>query len=113
MPEIFHVAMLLVCFHGECTTFESAPYSKNVSVDQCQKMLMYTFQTQVGPYYDKIINFDVDKPEDVKIIYAGCDKTKRTPTTDNNWKITPNANPELFNQDQNDLKWQQQKGRKI
>ena len=31
-----------------------------------------------------------------------------TPTTDNNWKITPNADPELFNQDQNDLRWQQQ-----
>ena len=74
---------------------------------------MYTFQTQVGPYYDKIIDFDVDKPEDVKIIYADCDKTKRTPATDNNWRITPNADPELFNQDQNDLKWQQQKGREL
>lgn len=31
MPEIFHVAMLLICFQGECTTFESAPYSKDLS----------------------------------------------------------------------------------
>ena len=113
MPEIFHVAMLLMCFHGECTTFESAPYSRNISLDNCQQMLMYTFQTQVGPYYDKIIDFDVDKPEDVKIVYAGCDKTNRIPEEDNDWRITPNVNPELFEPDQNDLKWQQQKGTEL
>ena len=55
MPDIFYVAMLIVCFHGDCTRFESAPYSKNIGVEECQKMLKYTFQTQVGPYYDDII----------------------------------------------------------
>ena len=113
MPEIFHVAMLLMCFHGECTTFESAPYSQNISVDQCQKMLTYTFQMQAGPYYDKIIDFEKDSPEDIKVIYAGCDKTNRVPEEDNNWRITPNVDPKLFNQDQNNLIWQQQQGEKI
>ena len=113
MPEIFHVAMLLVCLNGECTTFESAPYAKNISLEQCQNMLRYTFETQAGPYYDKIIDFDVDKPEDIKIIYAGCDKTDRRPEEDNNWRITPNADPELYKNDPNNLIWQQQKGNEI
>ena len=113
MPEIFHVAMILMCLHGECTTFESAPYAKNISLEQCQNMLRYTFETQAGPYYDKIIDFDVDKPEDVKIVYAGCDKTNRIPEEDNDWRITPNVDPELFNQDQNDLRWQQEQGKNI
>ena len=47
MPEIFYVAMLIVCFNGDCTRFESAPYSKNIGVEQCQRMLKYTFQTQM------------------------------------------------------------------
>ena len=113
MPEIFYVAMLVVCLHGECTTFESAPYSKNISADQCQRMLIYTFQTQVGPYYDKIIDFEKDNPEDIKIKYAGCDTTKRNPEDDNDWRITPNVDPELHSPDQNDLKWQQEKGKDI
>ena len=113
MPEIFHVAMLLVCFHGECTTFESAPYAKNIGIEHCQKMLRYTFQTQVGPYYDEIIDFEKDKPEDVKIIYAGCDKTNRKPEEDNDWKITPNVDPNLHQENQDDLRWQQQKGREL
>ena len=113
MPEIFHVAMLVVCLHGECTTFESAPYSKNISADQCQRMLIYTFQTHVGPYYDKIIDFEKDNPEDIKIKYAGCDTTNRNPEDDNDWRITPNADPEHLIPDQNDLKWQQEKGKDI
>ena len=113
MPEIFHVAMLLMCFHGECTQFESAPYAKNISVDQCQNMLRYTFQTQAGPYYDKLIDFDVDTPEDLKIVYAGCDTTQRRPEEDNNWKITPNADPEVYRNDPNNLIWQQQKGEEL
>jgi hypothetical protein len=113
MPEIFHVAMLLICFQGECTTFESAPYSKNISADNCQQMLVYTFKTQVGPYYDKIIDFEKDNPEDIKIVYAGCDTTNRNPKDDNDWRITPNVDPELHRPDQNDLKWQQQKGQEL
>ena len=57
MPEVFKVAMLLVCFQGDCTQFESAPYSRDLSQEFCRKMLVHTFQTQVGPYYDKIIDF--------------------------------------------------------
>ena len=88
MPEIFHVAILLICFRGECTTFESAPYSKDLSLENCERMLSYTFQTQVGPYYDNIIDFDKDKPEDIEIVDGGCDVTDRR---DNLWKITPNV----------------------
>jgi len=113
MPELFQVAMLVVCLHGDCTKFESAPYQKNISADFCQQMLVYTFQTQVGPYYDKILDFEKDNPEDVKITYAGCDTTQRRPDTDNDWRIQPNVNPELFAPDQNDLQWQQQKGQEL
>lgn len=113
MPEVFKVAMLIVCFHNECTTFESAPYSRDLSADFCQKMLVYTFQNQVGPYYDKIIDFEKDKPEDIKIKFAGCDTTQRRPDTDNDWRIIPNADPEHIIPDQNDLQWQQQKGQEL
>ena len=113
MPEVFKVAMLLVCFHGDCTRFESAPYSRDLSADFCQKMLVYTFQNQVGPYYDKIIDFEKDKPEDIKIKFAGCDTTQRRPDTDNDWRIIPNADPEHIIPDQNDLQWQQQKGQEL
>ena len=112
MPEIFYVAMLIVCFNGDCTRFESAPYSKNIGVEQCQKMLKYTFQTQVGPYYDKIIDFEKDNPEDIKITYAGCDTTQRRPADDNDWNIVPDVDKDLI-PNQNDLKWQQQKGREL
>ena len=112
MPEIFYVAMLIVCFHGECTQFESAPYKKNISYEHCQKMLSYTFQTQVGPYYDKIIDFEKDKPEVVKITYAGCDVTDRRPEDSNEWKITPDVDKDLI-PNQNDLRWQQEQERKI
>ena len=110
MPEIFYVAMLIVCFNGECTKFESAPYSKNIGVEQCQKMLKYTFQTQVGPYYDKIIDFEKDNPEDIKITYAGCDTTQRRPEDSNDWKITPDVDKDLI-PNPNDLRWQQKKGK--
>ena len=67
------------------------------ALENCKKMLTYTFQTQVGPYYDKIIDFDVDKPEEVKVMYAGCDKTGRTPENNSNdWKIVPNVDPEIL-----------------
>ena len=95
MPEIFYVAMLIVCFNGDCTRFESAPYSKNIGVEQCQRMLKYTFQTQVGPYYDDIIDFEKDKPED-----------------SNEWKITPDVDKDLI-PNQNDLRWQQEQGKNI
>ena len=113
MPVIYYVATIVMCFHGVCTQFESVPYAKNVSADNCQKMLVYTFQTQVGPYYDKIIDFDKDSPEDITIQYAGCDTTQRTPEDSNEWKITPDVAPELLVPDQNDLRWQQEQGEKI
>ena len=113
MPEIFYVAKLLICFKGECTTFESAPYSKDLSEANCQTMIQYTFQVKAGPYYDNLIDFEKDKPEDIKIVYAGCDTTNRNPKDDNDWRITPNVNPELHRPDQNDLKWQQQKGQEL
>jgi len=107
--EIFHVAMLLICFHGECTTFESAPYSKDLSLENCERMLSYTFQTQVGPYYDTIIDFDKDKPEDIKIVDGGCDVTDRR---DNLWKITPNVNPDL-NEDKQENIWRLEREQEI
>ena len=111
MPTIFYVAILVACFQGDCVQFESAPYKKDKSSEFCQKMLTYTFQTQVGPYYDEIINFEKDQPEDIKITYAGCDTTQRRPD-DNNWKIIPDVDKDLI-PNQNDLKWQQQKGKEI
>jgi len=91
--EIFHVAILLICFHGECTTFESAPYSKDLSLENCERMLSYTFQTKVGPYYDNLIDFNIDSPEDIKIVDAKCDATTRR---DSDWKITPHVDPDRF-----------------
>jgi hypothetical protein len=76
-------------------------------------MLRYTFQTQAGPYYDELIDFDVDTPEDIEVVYAGCDKTNRKPEVDNDWKITPNVDPKLYQENQDDLRWQQQKGREL
>ena len=113
MPTIYFVASILMCFHGDCTKFESAPYSKNISMEYCQKMLLYTFQTQVGPYYDKIIDFEKDSPEDLRIVYSGCDKTGRTPEDSNDWKIIPNVDPELIIPEQNDLRWQQEQGKRV
>ena len=112
MPTIFYVAILVACFQGACVHFESAPYKKDISSEFCQKMLTYTFQTQVGPYYDKIIDFEQSVPEDLIIQYAGCDTTQRRPETDNDWKIIPDIDKDLI-PDQNDLRWQQQKGREI
>ena len=37
----------------------------------------------------------------------------READTDNDWRIQPNVNPELFAPDQNDLQWQQQKGEEL
>jgi hypothetical protein len=110
MPDIFYVAMLLICFKGECTTFESAPYSKDLSEANCQTMLQYTFQTKVGPYYDEIIDFEKDSPDDIKIMYAGCDKTDRK---NNDWKITPNVDPELYKQNPSILEWGEPEGREL
>jgi len=110
MSEIFYVAMLLICFKGECTTFESAPYSKDLSEANCQTMIQYTFQVKAGPYYDNLIDFEKDKPEDIKIVYAGCDITDRK---DNDWKITPNVDPDIYKQNQNILQWKDQDGNDI
>ena len=112
-PLVYYVATIVMCFHGVCTQFESVPYAKNVSADNCQRMLLYTFQTQAGPYFDKIIDFDKDKPEDLTIQYAGCDTTQRTPEDSNEWRITPDVNPELIVPNQNDLRWQQEQGDRI
>lgn len=76
MITVFYIATLMVCFHGECTEFKSAPYSYDTSIINCTHMLERVFQTQVGPYYDNIINFDIDKPEDIKITYSSCDVAK-------------------------------------
>ena len=57
MPELFYVATLVMCLHGECTKFESAPYSKNIGAEHCMKMVEYVFQTQAGPHYENIIDF--------------------------------------------------------
>ena len=109
MPELFQVAMLIVCLHGDCTKFESAPYQKNISADFCQQMLVYTFQTQVGPYYDNIIDFDKDKPEDIEIVDGKCDTTDRR---DNLWKITPNVNPDLNENKQENI-WRLEREQEI
>ena len=109
MLEIFHVAMLLICFNGECTTFESAPYSKDLSLENCERMLSYTFQTQVGPYYDAKIDFNKDSPEDIKIVDGGCDVTDRR---DKLWKIIPNVNPELDKNNQENI-WRLEREQEI
>ena len=64
---------MVICFHGECTRFESVPYSYSGKYDYCMTMLERVFITQVGPHYDNIINFDVDSPEDLIITHSGCD----------------------------------------
>ena len=71
---IAYIASMVVCFHGECTHFESVPYSYNTGIVNCVNMLERVFITQVGPHYDNIINFDVDRPEDLIITLSGCDK---------------------------------------
>ena len=68
MPEIFHVAILLICFNGNCTSFESVPFIKETSQEECQNMLRWTFETQAGPYYDERIDFEKDRPEDIDIL---------------------------------------------
>jgi|TARA_R110002020_G_scaffold59967_2_gene162987 uncharacterized protein (DUF2235 family) len=76
MDTIYYIATLMVCFNGECNNFSSTPYSNDTGIVNCTHMLERVFKTQVGPYYDNIINFDVDKPEDIKIIYSSCDVSK-------------------------------------
>ena len=45
----------------------------------------------------EMASFDIDKPEEVKVMYAGCDKTGRTPENNSNdWKIVPNVDPEVL-----------------
>jgi len=97
MLELFHVATLLICFHGECTTFESAPYSKDLSLENCERMLSYTFQTQVGPYYD------------AKIVDGGCDVTDRR---DKLWKIIPNTDPDLDKNNEDNI-WRLEREQEI
>tara|TARA_B100001059_G_scaffold32061_1_gene25860 strand:+ start:1436 stop:1822 length:387 start_codon:yes stop_codon:yes gene_type:complete len=108
MPEIFHVAIMLICFHGNCTSFESVPFIQETSQEQCQNMLRWTFETQAGPYYDEKIDFEKDKPEDIDIVYAGCDQTGRTPDNSNQWRIIENINPDLYRpSNPDDTRWQQ------
>jgi len=115
MPELFYVATLVMCLHGDCTKFESVPYSRNIGAEFCQKMLTYTFQTQVGPHYDKIIDFEKDNPEDVKITYAGCDTTQRRPDDfdGKDWRLEQKIDPAPYIDNPNDLRWQQQQEKNI
>ena len=76
METVYYIAVILVCFHGECTRFESAPYSRDIGIINCTKQLEHVFVNQVGPFYDKIIDFTVDTPEDINITYASCDIAK-------------------------------------
>ena len=112
MPTIFYAAIMVVCFQGDCTKFESTPYKKDISADFCQKMLTHMFQTQVGPYFDDIIDIEQSTPEDLTIQYAGCDVTDRNPEDGSDWNISPDIDKKLI-PDQNDIEWQQQKGREI
>ena len=65
----------------------------------------------VGIQYEKIINFDVDKPEDIQITYSGCDKADELPGNPDSWHL---ENDEQFKSlinpypNQNDLQWQQE-----
>jgi hypothetical protein len=94
MLEIFYVAIILVCFRGDCTSFESAPYSEDL--------------TQAGPYYDERIDFERDKPEDIEIMYSGCDRTKRNSKDSNEWRITEGIDPKLYTpSDPDDTRWLQ------
>ena len=110
MLELFHVAILLICFNGECTRFESAPYSKDLSSENCERMLSLTFKTKVGPYYDDLLDFNIDKPEDIKIVYGSCDPTTRQ---DTEWRIIPDVDPEQHEEKQNGIKWQTEEGEEI
>ncbi len=74
MDTIYYIASILVCFHGECMNFDSKPYAKNIGIVSCTERLEHTFRTQVGPYYDTKIDFAKDRPEDIKIIQASCDR---------------------------------------
>ena len=114
MPTIFHVAFIVMCFHGDCTRFESVPYSHNISAEHCMKMLEYTFKTQVGPYYDEVIDFEQSVPEDLIIADSGCDTTDRRPEDfdGNNWRIESEP-PGTVIPDQNDLRWQQEQEHNI
>mgnify|MGYP001239788151 CR=1 FL=1 len=71
MPTVWYVAWIIMCFQGDCTKFESAPYKKNISADFCQQMLVYTFQNTVGPYYDeRIDSFTIPEKRDyLQIIF--------------------------------------------
>ena len=121
MPEVFYVATLVMCLHGDCTKFESAPYKENISADFCQQMLVYTFQNTVGPYYDKRIDFETTDPNDIKIKAAGCDTTQRTPEDDDGktWRIGPEEDIEPRDyqlhrdEKQNDIRSQQEREHEI
>ena len=118
MPTIFQVAFIVMCWQGDCTRFESVPYSKNISHEHCQKMLSWMFTNTVGPYYDERIDFDNSSPDDMKILNAGCEHTTRVPEDSDgtDWRIEPkdlSPEDEEFLQDQNDLKWQQQQEHNI
>ena len=78
------------------------------------KMLEYTFKTQVGPYYDEVIDFEQSVPEDLIIADSGCDTTDRRPEDfdGNNWRIESEP-PGTVIPDQNDLRWQQEQEHNI
>ena len=49
MPEVFYVATLVMCLHGECTKFESATYSRdqlNSLIDLAEKGTSELFDIQ-------------------------------------------------------------------
>ena len=115
MPELFYVATLVMCLHGECTKFESVPYSRDISAEFCMKMLEYTFQTQAGPHYDTVIDFSKDSPEDLKVTYAGCDITERRPDDfdGKDWRLEEKIDPTPYIDNPNDLRWQQEQEKNI
>ena len=115
MPEVFYVATLVMCLHGECTKFESAPYSRDISIQNCAKIIEYVFQTQAGPHYVNIIDFSKDKPEDIKIQYAGCDTTQRRPEDidGKEWRLEKDIDPTPYTNNPNDLRWQQEQEKNI
>ena len=78
------------------------------------KMLEYTFKTQVGPYYDKVIDFEQSIPADLIIADSGCDTTQRRPEDfdGKNWRIEDTPPVDVL-PDQNDLQWQQQQEHNI
>ena len=121
MPTVWYVAWIIMCFQGDCTKFESAPYKENISADFCQQMLVYTFQNTVGPYYDERIDFEITNPNDIKIKAAGCDTTQRTPEDDDGktWRIGPEEaiEPRDYqlhrDEKQRDIRSQQEKEQQI